>query len=165
MFMRKNSFLFWHVHWKPTFPHSSHLPCACLFALLPVCKQYLDMPLFDLFSTWNTGYSRTRLSRVKIDKKVINLFYLRTSSLSLNKVYSQGILEHLKQNTVSCTTSQTAYMSTTLLHLKLPLDNSFFLAAIWQRVLRFPLGPTGEILGESLIDPDWHWCTLTKLVS
>ena len=29
-----------------------------------------------------------------------------------NKISSHGILEHLKQNTISCTTSQTAYKST-----------------------------------------------------
>ena len=45
--------------------------------------------------------------------------------IGLNKVYSHGLLEHLKQNTVSCTTRQTAYMDTLCL-CNLPFFFSFF---------------------------------------
>ena len=40
------------------------------------------------------------------------IFAVAFETFGLNKVYSHDIIVYLKQNTVSCTTSQTAYMST-----------------------------------------------------
>ena len=42
------------------------------------------------------------------------IFAVAFETFGLNKVYSHDIIVHLKQNTISCTTSQTAYVSTAL---------------------------------------------------
>ena len=58
-------------------------------------------------------YNVNQCSQSHISNKISSLL-CSCSMISLNQIYSHDIIVHLKRNTISCTTSQTAYMSAAL---------------------------------------------------